>query len=73
LSPSDNIGASDYNKKSSTNRAKAVNDYIVAQGIPQTRMTYKGNGLTKSMYSIDTETGRNGNRRTEFKIIKINK
>jgi outer membrane protein OmpA-like peptidoglycan-associated protein len=50
-----------------------VNDYLVAQGIPQTRMNYKGYGLTKPMYSIDTETGRDGNRKTEFKIIKINK
>lgn len=67
MSPSDNIGASDYNKKSSTNRAKAVNDYSVAQGIPQTRMNYKGYGLIKPMYSMDAETGRDGNRKTELR------
>jgi outer membrane protein OmpA-like peptidoglycan-associated protein len=43
-----------------------VNDYLVAQGIPQTVMTYKGYGLTKPMYSFDTETGGDCNRKTEF-------
>lgn len=72
MSASDNKGAADYSKELSINRAKAVNDYFVAHGVPQTRLTYKEYRLTKPMYSIYAETGRDGNRKTEFKITKIN-
>lgn len=70
--PSDNTRASDYNKKLSTKRTKAVNDYFVARGFPQSMMTNKGEGPIRPVYSIDTETGKGGNRRTEFVIVKIN-
>lgn len=66
----DNKGTKQYNKKLSTIRAKAVVDYLIAHGIAERRLKYKGYGFDKPVASNDTEEGRAKNRRTELQIIK---
>lgn len=62
-----NIGIK--NMEISEQRAKAVVDYIVGEGIDPDRLNYKGYGDTKPIASNDTEEGRIINRRVEFQII----
>lgn len=64
----DNKGSSDYNKKLSLNRAKAVVDVLVKKGISPDRMTYAGYGFDRPMAPNDSDAGRQLNRRTEFEI-----
>ncbi len=55
----------------SGNRAKAVTEYIAAQGVEANRLSYKGYGKTKPIASNDTPTGRKKNQRVELKILSI--
>lgn len=66
----DNTGDDSYNQQLSENRAKAVYRYLLASGIPSSRLTYHGYGKSKPIASNDTAAGRQLNRRTDFKIIK---
>lgn len=66
----DNISDADFNLTLSENRAKSVYDYLISKGIPASRLTYKGYGLTMPVVSNATEEGRAKNRRTEFVIIE---
>lgn len=65
----DNTGDKKANLILSENRAKAVYDSLIKQGIAATRLTYKGYGDTKSIADNNNETGRAQNRRTEFTIL----
>jgi outer membrane protein OmpA-like peptidoglycan-associated protein/tetratricopeptide (TPR) repeat protein len=67
----DNVGVAKENEKLSENRAKAVYDYLINNGIDKKRLTFKGYGETKPRSDNTTEEGRQQNRRTEFTIIKI--
>ncbi len=66
----DNVGAKAYNKNLSENRAKAVYDYLVANGITKDRLSFQGYGENKPIDTNKTEKGRANNRRTEFEVIK---
>ena len=65
----DNVGNQGDNQLLSENRAKAVRDLILLQGISEKRVFYNGFGESSPITSNDTEKGREQNRRTEFKII----
>ena len=65
----DNVGNQADNQLLSENRAKAVRDLILLQGISEKRVFYNGFGESSPITSNDTEKGRGQNRRTEFKII----
>ena len=65
----DNQGTADYNLVLSRNRAQAVYDYLIINGITKERLSYSGFGLTRPIDSNDTEEGRANNRRTEFKVV----
>ena len=69
----DNEGTVAYNQQLSTNRAKAVYDYLIEAGINKERLQFKGYGFNQPIADNNTEAGRAKNRRTEFKIIAINK
>jgi outer membrane protein OmpA-like peptidoglycan-associated protein len=69
----DNIGSENYNRQLSENRAKAVYDYLVKNNVEATRLTYKGYGFLNPLESNETEAGRSKNRRTEIKILEIEK
>ena len=65
----DNTGDKKKNQILSENRAKAVNDYVIANGgIDKMRLTYKGYGDTKPKVANDTPEHKQMNRRTEFKV-----
>ena len=65
----DNEGSDAHNITLSQNRAKAVYDFLVLNGIQATRLTYKGYGESTPIDSNQTPDGRAKNRRTEFKVI----
>ncbi len=65
----DNVGSDDYNRQLSENRARAVYNYLMQEGIDADRLTYKSYGATKPVSSNDTPEGRAANRRTEIEIL----
>lgn len=66
----DNVGNEAANQKLSEQRAKAVYDYLIRQGVKAERMSYKGYGQTQPVADNDTPEGRRKNRRTEFTIVE---
>ena len=68
----DNTGVKQKNIELSTARAKSVQQYLITNGIDATRLTYKGYGDAQPIADNKTEKGRKQNRRTEFKVIKMN-
>lgn len=66
----DNQGSFEHNKTLSNNRAKAVYEYIVQNGIDAKRLSFNGYSYSKPIATNDTEEGRALNRRTEFKITE---
>lgn len=65
----DNVGSAAFNKRLSQNRAKSVRQYLIDQGIDPGRLEAEGFGLSRPMYSNDTEVGRAKNRRVQLKPI----
>lgn len=64
----DNTGSASLNEKLSQDRAEAVVRYLTTNGIQANRMTAKGYGSAQPIASNNTASGRQENRRTEFKI-----
>ncbi|MCX6251585.1 MAG: OmpA family protein [Bacteroidetes bacterium] len=65
----DNIASEEHNNILSRNRAKAVYNYLIVNGISADRLTYEGYGFSKPIDTNVSEQGRANNRRTEFKVI----
>jgi outer membrane protein OmpA-like peptidoglycan-associated protein/tetratricopeptide (TPR) repeat protein len=76
-SHTDSVDTEQYNLRLSSNRAKAAVDYIIRQGISKDRIIAKGYGESRPIAAntnpdgSDNEEGRQKNRRTEFKVIRI--
>ena len=66
----DNKGADDYNANLSQGRSQAVVDYLISQGIADSRLSAHGYGESKPIDTNDTEAGRANNRRVEFTVLK---
>jgi cytochrome c oxidase subunit 2 len=66
---SDNTGDASANLALSNQRATAVKNYLVENGVTADRMSAQGYGQTRPVDTNETEEGRQNNRRTEFKII----
>ena len=64
----DSVGGDDYNQRLSEQRASAVRDYLVQQGISMNSVTAKGFGKTQPVTSNDTAAGRQQNRRVELVV-----
>jgi outer membrane protein OmpA-like peptidoglycan-associated protein len=62
----DSVGSDEYNQKLSENRAGAVRDYLVSQGIPADAIVSRGLGKTQPVATNDTAEGRQQNRRVEL-------
>jgi outer membrane protein OmpA-like peptidoglycan-associated protein len=62
----DSVGSDDYNQTLSEQRAQAVRDYFVQQGIPAASIEARGFGKTEPIASNDTSEGRQQNRRVEL-------
>jgi OOP family OmpA-OmpF porin len=66
----DSRGSLALNERLSQQRADAVRDYLIDQGIAPERMTAKGYGPHKPIADNDTADGRAQNRRVELKPLK---
>ena len=64
----DNLGQPENNLRVSNERASAVREFLVGQGIDPTRLEAKGMGSQNPIASNDTQMGRQANRRIEFLI-----
>lgn len=66
----DNSGTKTFNQALSENRASSVADFLLQNGIKQSRMETSGRGADSPIASNDSETGRSSNRRTEIVIVE---
>lgn len=76
-SHTDARGSDDYNLDLSDRRAKSAVEYLIQQGIAASRLTYKGYGETMHVNKCKngvkcSEADHQANRRTEFKVKKVN-
>ncbi len=67
----DSKGSDDYNRDLSQGRAQEVVNYIISQGIEESRMNAKGYGEEKPVATNDTDEGRAENRRVEFTVLAL--
>ena len=64
----DNVGGDAMNQKLSENRADAVRDYLVEQGVGTSTVSAKGFGNTSPVASNENASGRQVNRRVELVV-----
>ena len=64
----DSVGGDDYNMKLSENRASAVRDFLVSQGVPAAGVTSQGFGKTMPVADNATAAGRQQNRRVDLVV-----
>jgi outer membrane protein OmpA-like peptidoglycan-associated protein len=64
----DSTGTDEINERLSEQRATAVGDYLVTQGVSQDRVTTQGYGPRFPVASNDTREGRQQNRRVELVV-----
>ena len=65
----DNVGTEAYNQTLSEDRADAVADQLVANGVKRSRLVVMGFGESAPTYSNETEAGQKQNRRVELAIV----
>ena len=67
----DTSGASSYNKRLSLRRAEKVSSKLIELGLSKDRvLDLVGRGESNPIRTNDTEEGREGNRRVEFRFVK---
>jgi len=66
----DNVGKRAYNVELSKQRADAVRDYLVSNGVDSSRLETRGAGPDEPVADNGTKTGRSKNRRIEFKVLR---
>jgi outer membrane protein OmpA-like peptidoglycan-associated protein len=64
----DSVGSDEYNQKLSEQRASAVREYLVSNGVGSDTITSRGFGESKPVASNDTGEGRQQNRRVELVV-----
>ena len=64
----DSVGGDEYNMKLSENRAGAVHDFLVSQGVPAASVTGQGFGKTMPVADNASAAGRQQNRRVELVV-----
>ncbi|HEY0635272.1 MAG TPA: OmpA family protein [Gammaproteobacteria bacterium] len=67
----DSAGSDDYNQGLSERRAKAVGNYLIAQGVPESQITTEGRGESEPRASNNTAEGRTQNRRVEIYLQQM--
>ena len=65
----DNQGKDAHNASLSKNRANSVKEYLVSNGVKDSRISTKGFGALQPIATNETEEGRRLNRRTEITIL----
>jgi outer membrane protein OmpA-like peptidoglycan-associated protein len=63
-------GSATHNKALSDSRARAVMDWLTANGVAANRLTAIGFGVERPIADNATEAGRETNRRVEFAIVE---
>ncbi len=66
-----NRPSDDFAMTLSTDRAKAVAEWLISKGVPKERVQYKGYGKTQPIDINTTPEGRKRNQRVEFKILSM--
>jgi outer membrane protein OmpA-like peptidoglycan-associated protein len=66
----DNVGSAALNKELSEKRVASIKNYLVHNGIAESRISGKGYGGSKPIASNNTEETKKLNRRVEFTIVK---
>jgi outer membrane protein OmpA-like peptidoglycan-associated protein len=66
----DSTGNASFNLKLSKERAAAVKNYLVSNGVAANRLTSEGFGDTQPIGSNKTKEGKASNRRVEVKYVK---
>jgi outer membrane protein OmpA-like peptidoglycan-associated protein len=64
----DNVGGDEMNQRLSENRAGAVRDYLVNQGVSANSVSAQGVGNSSPVASNDNASGRQENRRVELVV-----
>jgi outer membrane protein OmpA-like peptidoglycan-associated protein len=64
----DSTGTDEINERLSEQRATAVGDYLITQGLSPDRITTRGYGARFAVASNDTREGRQQNRRVELVV-----
>ncbi len=64
----DNVGSEEYNQKLSQQRANAVREFLISQGVGSGNITAQGFGKTQPVASNDSASGRQLNRRVELVV-----
>ena len=64
----DNIGSDQYNQKLSEERADAVRDYLVSQGVAQPNISAAGYGMSDPVADNSNAAGRAENRRVQLVV-----
>ena len=64
----DNTGTAEYNKHLSEQRAKAVADTFIKEGVPAEKVSYSGKGMENPVADNKTKEGRAENRRVEIEV-----
>jgi outer membrane protein OmpA-like peptidoglycan-associated protein len=64
----DSVGSDQYNQQLSEQRAGAVREYLVQQGVGDASITAQGFGKSQPIASNDTPEGRQKNRRVELVV-----
>ena len=64
----DSVGGDAYNQKLSENRANAVHDFLMQNGVPAANVTSVGYGKADPVASNDTAAGRRKNRRVNLVV-----
>ena len=67
----DSIGSDEVNQRLSEQRANAVTQYLVSQGLNPQRFITVGAGKRYPIASNDTEAGRAANRRVEITLVPV--
>lgn len=66
----DSTGGRELNLRLSKERAAAVKDYLIENGISKSRLSSEGYGPDKPVADNKTEAGRKQNRRVEINLVK---
>jgi outer membrane protein OmpA-like peptidoglycan-associated protein/tetratricopeptide (TPR) repeat protein len=69
----DAFGSTDYNQTLSEMRCAEAFEFLSAQGLPVSRMSFAGFSETTPLGNNDDDTGRQANRRVEFELRDGNK
>jgi len=64
----DSVGSDEYNQKLSENRADAVRNFLITQGVPQNNITSTGYGKANPVADNSTAAGRAKNRRVQLVV-----